>query len=183
MLADQFGQMTTLNRADALAAWDETTMAFLAHSAATPTHLGRALELVPSFALGHAVKGLFYVLLGRRELLAVAKDALSDAQRGAAAEPVSGREQRYIDALSACLAGRFEQAVAYLEQVLASHPGDALAAKLSHAIRFVLGDADGMRSSLEAVLPAYGEAHVARGYMLGCYAFALEETGDRKSVV
>jgi len=56
-------------------------------------------------------------------------------------------------------------------------PGDALAAKLSHAIRFVLGDARGMRASLEAVLPHYAADHAARGYMLGCYAFALEETG------
>ena len=50
--------------------------------------------------------------------------------------------------------------------------------KISHAIRFILGDARGMRRSIERVMPAYGQDHAARGYLLGCHAFTLEETGD-----
>ena len=42
----------------------------------------------------------------------------------------------------------------------------------------MLGDAPGMRSSIESVIPAYGDSHPAAGYVNGCYAFALEETGD-----
>ena len=50
--------------------------------------------------------------------------------------------------------------------------------KFDHAIRFVLGDGVGMRRSIDALLPKYGLDHPARGYVLGCSAFALEETGE-----
>ena len=57
-------------------------------------------------------------------------------------------------------------------------PGDALALKLAHAIRFMLGQCFAMRESLEAALDAYTEDHPFAGYVTGCHAFALEETGD-----
>lgn len=50
--------------------------------------------------------------------------------------------------------------------------------KLSHAIRFVVGDGVGMRKSVEAVMDAYGPDHAGRGYLMGCHAFTLEETGE-----
>jgi tetratricopeptide (TPR) repeat protein len=50
--------------------------------------------------------------------------------------------------------------------------------KVSHAISFILGDSQDMRSSLEKILPTYDDNHAGRGYLMGCYAFALEETGD-----
>ena len=62
--------------------------------------------------------------------------------------------------------------------ILARWPEDALATKIGHAIRFMLGDRHGMRRSLEAVLPACDAQNPALGYLLGCHAFALEETGD-----
>ncbi|MDJ0930044.1 tetratricopeptide repeat protein [Breoghania sp.] len=74
--------------------------------------------------------------------------------------------------------GRPCAAAERLDRVLETWPGDALAVKLIHAIRFIMGDAVGMRSSLERVLPHYGEDHPAHGYVFGCHAFALEETGD-----
>ncbi|MEM8803374.1 MAG: tetratricopeptide repeat protein, partial [Pseudomonadota bacterium] len=49
--------------------------------------------------------------------------------------------------------------------------------KLSHGIRFMLGDAQGMLRSIERVLPAHGDTHPLYGYLLGCHSFALEETG------
>lgn len=178
MKLDIFGLPTSLSRNDALEAWNDTMLGFLAHAAATPQHLGRVLEAAPGFALGHAVKGLFYILLGRRELLQTAQDALSDARTAITDGKTTERERRYVDALAAWLDGHPTAAIALLENVLQAHPQDALAMKLGHAIRFVLGDAKGMRQSIERVLPAYGPDHAARGYLLGCHAFALEETGD-----
>jgi hypothetical protein len=64
-----------------------------------------------------------------------------------------------------------------LEAVLDDHPRDSLAAKLSHAFRFMLGDARGMRESIERVVARAGLDHPHLGYLLGCLAFALEETG------
>ncbi|MEM6408643.1 MAG: tetratricopeptide repeat protein [Pseudomonadota bacterium] len=178
MYQDVFGQNTTLNGPEAGRHWDRTLLAFMAHGAATPTHLVATLESDPHFALGYAVKGMFYLLLGRSELIETAQEALGLAEASAQANPITPREQSFIAALKSYLAGRPTRAFAHLEEVLTRHPGDTLAMKLSHAIRFVLGDAVGMRASIENVMQAYGPDHAGRGYLMGCHAFTLEETGD-----
>ncbi|MEM9268824.1 MAG: tetratricopeptide repeat protein, partial [Pseudomonadota bacterium] len=58
-----------------------------------------------------------------------------------------------------------------------STPQDVLAMKLVQAIHFVLGQPKEMRVSIERILPQYSD-HPGLGYLKGCYAFALEETGD-----
>ena len=65
-----------------------------------------------------------------------------------------------------------------MERVIDDHPQDAMAIKISHAIRFMLGDADGMRRSLARVVSIYTDHVQHAGFIRGCYAFALEETGD-----
>ncbi len=171
---DLFGCAIATDRPEAAAAWDAMAMAFLAHGAATPAHLGAALDADPDLVIAHAAKGLFSLMLGRRELTPVAAEAHAAAS---ALGPASAREGDYVAALGEWLAGRPSGAVARMDAALARDPGDALALKIGHAIRFILGDAAGMRASIEAALPAYGGSHPAAGYVMGCHAFALEETG------
>lgn len=178
MRQDVFGQETSLGSEAALEAWNATMLAFLAHGAATPHHLGATLEAEPDFAIAHATKGLFYLLLGRRELVETARDALTAARQAGNGRIPTPRETLYVDALAAWLGGAPSRSITCFERVLDTHPCDALAAKLSHAIRFVLGDSKGMRASIERILPAYDRDHAAWGYMQGCHAFALEETGE-----
>ncbi|MCI5098340.1 MAG: tetratricopeptide repeat protein, partial [Rhodobacteraceae bacterium] len=177
MTHDLFGQETSLTDTAALQAWNAVQLGVLSHAADTPQHLAACLQAAPDFAQAHAAKGMFYLLLGRRELLGTAQQALTDAE--AALQRVSAlpRERRYVDALRLWLAGQPSGAISVLETILTKHPADSLAMKLSHAIRFVLGDAEGMRRSIERVMPAYDPEHPGRGYLLGCHAFALEETG------
>jgi tetratricopeptide (TPR) repeat protein len=180
MTHDIFGQTTTLTAGLALDSWNKTQLAFLAHGAATPGHLGDTLTAAPEFALGHAVKGMFYVLLGRKELTQTARDALAAARTAANASPISPREQHFVEALAMWLEGQPRSALTHFETLLAMNPADVLAMKLDHATRFILGDAAGMRHMIEKVMPAYTPDHIGRGYLMGCYAFALEETGEYK---
>ncbi|UWR61939.1 tetratricopeptide repeat protein [Phaeobacter inhibens] len=175
MMQDIFGQDTSLTDAAALENWNAVQMGVLSHAAAAPTHLGALLEAAPEFALAQAAKGMFVLLLGRAELMQAAHDAYAAAK--AAEDGALPRERHYISALGAWLDGRPSAAIAEMETVLRNHPEDALAMKLSHAIRFILGDSAGMRRSIERVLPAYAPDHAGRGYLLGCHAFSLEETG------
>jgi hypothetical protein len=175
---DRFGCALTTRSPEAVAAWDAMALSFLAHGADAPVHLAAALEADPDLAAAHAAKGLFSLMLGRRELVEVARGALDAARRSVGANPVSPREAGYLEALGAWLDGHPAAAVDRIEAALLREPNDALALKIGHAIRFVLGDACGMRASIEAALPAYGADHPARGYVLGCHAFALEETGE-----
>ncbi|NCQ23447.1 MAG: tetratricopeptide repeat-containing protein [Rhodobacteraceae bacterium CG17_big_fil_post_rev_8_21_14_2_50_63_15] len=178
MGTDQFGYETTVSSPAAAAAWDNTVLAFLAHGARTPEYLGRTLSEEPDFAMGHATKGLFLLMLGRRELTATAQDSYAMALAAADRVAPTAREMGYVRALGAWLDGRPSGTVQEMEAILACWPEDALAMKMSHATRFILGDGKGMRASVEALLPAYDAKNPACGYLLGCHAFCLEETGE-----
>ncbi len=178
MTSDICNAPLTLKTTDALTAWNSMVRAFLAHQASTPQHLAAVLAAEPDFVMGHAARGLFSLMMGRAELWQVAEDARTAAHAARAAGPITPREQGWLKALDCWLADSPTGAVAAIEEVLRAHPTDTLSAKVSHAIRFILGDAKGMRVSIERVLPAHGDDHPLRGYVMGCHAFALEETGD-----
>ena len=55
----------SLKTDEALSEWNYMVHAFLAHSMATPTHLGAVLKGEPDFAMGHAARGLFSMMMGR----------------------------------------------------------------------------------------------------------------------
>ncbi len=178
MLTDIFGNDVSLETTAALESWNKMQLGFLAHAAVTPTHLMGTLEREPNFAFGHAVKGLFYMMLGRKELVQTAVEAEIAARVALNKVSSTSRERCFVDALSLWLAGHLNAARDRIEDILLLHPQDSLAMKISHAISFILGDSRKMLNSIECVLPAYDESHAARGYLMGCYAFALEETGD-----
>ncbi|WP_299415413.1 tetratricopeptide repeat protein [uncultured Sulfitobacter sp.] len=158
--------------------WNGVIHGLLSHGTQTPVHLGRLMEAEPNFAMGHAARGLFCLMTGRAEVIAPAHAALASAKAAAANNPITARELGWITALGHWLDGRPTAAIAAVEDVLRALPHDTLSAKLSHGIRFMLGDSSGMRASVERVLAAHGADHPCYGYLLGCHAFTLEETGD-----
>ena len=178
MRHDQFGYEISVSSPAALAAWDKMVLAFLAHAAATPEHLGRVLSESPEFAMAHATKGLFCLMLGRSEMNETAQDAYKAALACAREGNPTPREMGYVRGLGAWLDDHLSETLREMEAVLTRWPEDALAMKISHATRFILGDRHGMRASVEALLPAYDAQNPARGYLFGCHAFSLEETGE-----
>lgn len=155
--------------------WLRLSEAFLAHARETATLINDVVTLYPDHAQGHLLKGYMLLLLGRAELVAPARSCL-DAGR-ACLTPGDTSGQFYAAGLEAWLAGNPRGAIHAMERVIDNHPRDVLAIKLSHGIRFVLGDSDGMRRSLSRVISVYTDDVPFAGYIRGCYAFALEETG------
>lgn len=178
MATDICNSDVTLQTAEALENWNAMVLAFLAHGTDTPVQLGAVLEREPDFAMGHAARGLFSLMMGRKELISTARQALQAARSAALVTGRTQRERGWISALEVWLAGRPSGAIDEMEKILAQNPADTLSMKVSHAIRFILGDGPGMLRSVMAVLPAHGEDHPCRGYALGCHAFALEEAGE-----
>src|SRR5271166_1863224 len=177
LMTESTGLDMTCASTVALAAWGHTVENFLSHHKGTPASLAQALEADPDCALAWCAKGLFTMLLARAELTSPAEDALSHAEASIRVRGATARERCYVEALRSATQGSFIGAVAALEAVLDDHPRDSLAAKLSHSVRFILGDACGMRESIERVVTRAGLDHPHLGYLLGCLAFALEETG------
>ena len=178
MTSDVCNAPVSLRTPEAVSNWNNMVRAFLAHGTTTPEHLGAVLKAEPGFAMGYAAKGLFSLMMGRAEMWQVAEDARTAAHTARAAHPITQREEWWIIALDRWLADSPTGAIAAMEHVLDTYPQDTLSAKVSHAIRFILGDATGMRASIERVLPAHGPDHPLRGYLMGCHAFSLEETGE-----
>ena len=177
MLTDLFGNEISLDAGKIRDEWDKVVLGFLAHAQVTPTHLAAVLNAAPEFALGHAIKGLFYMMLGRRELVETAREAYKNAQHALSVAPATAREHDFVRALGFYLGGNPAQARDVVETILKTHPQDTLAMKIVQALSFILGQPAQMRRSIEEVLPTYEESHPGYGYLLGCYAFALEETG------
>jgi tetratricopeptide (TPR) repeat protein len=172
---DRMNVPLTAADAGAVSAFNEAVEALLSHAATTPAAIAALLETDPACTLGWSMKAIATALLARSELRpAVAEAAATAARLAAGAAP---REARHAAAAVALARGEMRQAAAHLDQVLACHPEDALAAKFAHGIYFMLGDAAAMLASIRMATESAAE-HPHRGYLLGCKAFALEETGQ-----
>lgn len=154
--------------------WNKVILGVLSHAASTGPDLNRVLAAAPDFALGQAIRGVSCLLLGRSEMVDIARQAFAAALQGA---PATMREIAFVHALGDWLGGRPSRAAARIQVILNLNPRDALAMKMIQAIHFVMGRPHAMRASVEAVAAAWDD-HPARGYLLGCHAFALEETGE-----
>ncbi len=175
---DAFGYAITVDDADALNAFDRTRHGVLSHGADTLDNLNAALAADPEFTQAHALKGLLMMTLARRELVTQARTSLETAKVCLTERGGTPRETAYIQALEHWLSGDAHVASTLLDGVLKTYPRDTLTMKLVQAIRFMSGDQRGMRASVEDVLKAIGPDHPELGYVMGCHAFSLEETGD-----
>lgn len=175
------GLAVTAADQEAVDRFDAVTTGFLAHAKATPAALCACLEADEDLTIAHAARGLFCVLLGQKRFLAPARDALASARASAQARGATDRETVFIAALADAIEDNPFSAVDRLNRLVEREPLDALAIKVAHSLQFMLGQSAGMRASLEAALPAWREDIPDSGYILGCYGFALEETGDYRA--
>ncbi len=177
MRHDLSGDVITVESDAVRDAWNAMIEGVLAHAAATPDHLAKALSEDPHFALAHAAKGLMLLSLARSEFVQPASTCLAAARDAMARRPVTWREAMYADALADWLSDQPRRAAVRLESILDSHPTDALALKIAHGLRFMLGDQPEMLATLRRVTPHFGDHHPLAGFVNGCFAFALEERG------
>ena len=140
--------------------------------------LKSALARDPGFALGGVAIAALSMIGGFRGDHPEVMSALRAAE--AAIGRASEREQNHLAAARAWARGEFSQAIMRWERILADHPTDALALRLVQDAYFFLGRSAAIRDCAERVLPAWGRDNPLAGFVLGLYAFGLEETGDLK---
>lgn len=178
MISDIYGARHTTEKPAALACYERAVHCFAAHQPFLP-HLSAALAHDPSMVAAHALTGIAHALIGREHAMTVSRALL--AKSTAALQANRGgtpHEQALAAAHQQAASGRLTAAAALLEQHLVSHPTDLLALKLAHALRFMSGDAHRMLMTSAAALESWSEAMPGFGFVLGCRAFALEETGQ-----
>ena len=176
MIVDRFAGEHSTGSARSVAAFENAVWSVLAHRPQAAKSLDVALALDPTLTAAHALRGFCAVSLARRETIAAARRHLEQA-RAALSRDASDGERALVEALALAVEGRLLRAAERLETRLSYHPHDILAFKLSHALRFMSGDAQGMLKATKSILSRWSNAQEGYGFLLGCHAFALEENG------
>jgi tetratricopeptide (TPR) repeat protein len=178
LVSDARGNTVTASSLVPVALLDHAVEAYLGFRRDTGDRLKAALAAEPDSVLGQCLRGYFMMLFGQRALVLHAERSLDAAQAAAHLVGVTPREAAHVAALSAWVAGDFGGATSRWELIAADHPYDVLALKLAQYGRFYSGDGARMRDVLAGALAAWDVGVPGYGFVLGCYAFALEETGD-----
>lgn len=133
----------------------------------------KALASAPDFVLGHVFRAMVLMTFGERRFAEQARVSVASAEAlGPRANP---RERGLIAAARALVDSDWTGACARLDRVLVDHPHDLLALQTAHLMDFYRGDALNLRNRIARVLPHWSAGMPGYAYLLGMYAFGLEE--------
>jgi tetratricopeptide (TPR) repeat protein len=175
MARDQQG-LPLLGSTDSAAAFDRAIADYYGLTGDPVGVLKAAFARDPAFALGGVAIAALFMVGGFRGDHPEVAGALRSAE--AAMGGASSREKRHLAAVQAWAAGRTFEATHILEDILVDHPTDALALRLVQDAYYFLGQPLGIRDSAAGALPAWDRDNPLTSFILGLYAFGLEETGD-----
>ncbi len=179
MLRDGHGLTLTTTRKKAVVALEAATASLLGHRADMGGHLATALIADSGLVVAHVLAGFGARIQARAALDMTATRHLAAARAALLVRGGTARERMLVAALAAWHEhADMPGAAAHLRHIVQTNPHDLLAIKLEHALRFMLGDAAGMRHALEEVAPAWTRDMAGHGFLLGLRAFAMEETGE-----
>ncbi len=174
MKTDAQGLHLTTASDAAVAAYDAAVEALAGFKIDPAIHAKAALAADPDFAMGHALRGYFYLMLGVPAVHGKAVACLDRAEQGVA----TPREHAHFLGLQAWCDGDLLGAVGRWENLLIDHPNDLLALNLTTSFYFHSGDARNLRDTVARVLPDWSDEMPGYGYVLGKHAFGLEECGE-----
>ncbi len=157
---------------------DGTVHAYLGARTNTRELLANLLAADPHCILAHCLDGYLRMAASKRDGFTDAGAALARATAAAAREPGTRREALHIAALSAWTAGDMRDAARHWDSLLDAYPRDILALRISQFVLSYLGESERMRDTVARVLPAWSTDTPGYHFVLGCYAYGLEESGD-----
>jgi tetratricopeptide (TPR) repeat protein len=177
-MLDAQGNPLIATNPDAVRALDHAIAGYARARRDTRDRLGAVLAADPRCAMAHLLDGYLYMLASKREAVPLARAALDRARAALEGAPAATREVMHAAALDAWSGGDMRLAAARWDTILAEHPRDLVALKVSQFVLSYLGESLRMRNTVARVLPAWSEDRPGYGLVLGCYAYALEESGD-----
>lgn len=135
--------------------------------------LDAAIEADPGWSLPHTMKAGF--LLGLTEPSLLPEAAAHLAAAGARAAEAPERERVHLQAVRQLHDGCWNGACRHWDQLLLGFPRDALALQWAQQWDFFRGDTAALRQRPARALPDWDAADPLQPYVLGLYAFGLEE--------
>lgn len=130
----------------------------------------------PDFVMGWLFKAGWLTQAMETRIYGDMVDALGQAEKRIA--KANRREIGHFEAVQAWIRGDFFGAVQKWEAVLTAYPMDLLALELIHYTDVLLGDTVGQRDVVARVSNLWDESVPGYEFVLGFYAFGLEENRD-----
>ncbi|HVT68734.1 MAG TPA: tetratricopeptide repeat protein [Trebonia sp.] len=168
LIRDRYGVDVEASDAAAVAALDEAV-----HCLAGLEGDLVAAAARPVLVLGRCLAAYLDCYTGSRSGYAAARAVLDGTPA-----PSAPRERAHLAAARSWADGDLDAAARHLERALLRNPRDLLALKVAQDLYFMLGDRVNLRDVAARVLPAWRDDSPGAGYVLGMYAFGLEECGD-----
>jgi tetratricopeptide (TPR) repeat protein len=178
MYSDQHGVEITAGSPAAVSSFDRAVSEYLRIGNRTLKYLEGALEADPDLLMAHCANGYFQAFNTRWGIASGMHASLKEAERTLKARGGTASERLHVSALRALSRGNLIETVRIWEEILVEQPRDVLALRLAHSYYFILGDQPNLRDSISRTLHAWDESVPNYGYILGAYAFGLQETGD-----
>jgi len=176
MQQDTLGLNLSTQSQDAATAYDAALTDFMEHRLSTSAHIKKSLEADPEFVMGLCFRG--YVLMQLGSIAIYDKVESVVQQLKSIAQDATQREREHIQALEFWLAGRVSESCKIWQDILVHTPHDLLALRLHHFMSFWQGHREDLRSLPASVLGQIDESTPGYSYVLGMFAFGLEECGD-----
>ena len=157
----------------ALALYEKALQQYQSYVGDPVATIDEALRKTPDFILGHLFRSTVLMTLTEQRFLADARSGVDSAE--ALLPHANGRERSLFHAVKALVTGDWNGACEAFDHALVQHPRDAFAIQSAHLMDFYRGDSLNLRNRLSRVLPEWGPDVAGYSYILGMYAFGLEE--------
>lgn len=174
-LIDARGLTVSTTDPTALALYEAALASLHGQRGDTAERAAAALAHDPKLAIGHCLRAASLVLAGAAGCSALAKTLVAFDDVAANANE---RERRHAAAARAWLDGDATLALDRYAALVVDYPRDSLALQVAHALDFRVGHREMLRDRVAEVLPQWDAGVPGYGYVLGMYAFGLEENGD-----
>ncbi len=135
-----------------------------------------ALEEEPHFAAAHCLRAALMVGASDKSALPMLRESIEAIEN--LGRRANERERMHAAAARAWLHGDFAGAVRRYGEVLLEYPLDLVALQAAHLGDFYLGASTMLRDRVAQVMPLWDATVPGYSYVLGMYAFGLEETGS-----
>jgi tetratricopeptide (TPR) repeat protein len=127
----------------------------------------------PHFVMGYCLRAALLIMAADEEREPALRECVVAAE--GLSSRANDRERRHIAAARAWLERDFPRAIRMYGEVLIDYPRDRIALRIAHFGDFFLGQQSMLRDRVAQVLPYWDENVPGYGYVLGMYAFGLEE--------
>lgn len=174
-LHDSRGCPVSTRNAASLAQFEQALQLSVSYRLDPLTTIQAALEADPGFAMGHCLRAGSTIMATDRSAVPLLTESIEAVE--SLGRRANDRERAHAAAARSWLQGDFAGSVRRYGEILLEHPRDLLALQVAHVGDFYLGASTMLRDRVAQVLPEWDTSAPGYNYVLGMYAFGLEETG------